>query len=281
MSEIDDIADDLKKSIVNKIDEMKEEMEEKINEIEDERDTNYNRCQELEEEKEEIERKINLGIYEAVIDELNYGTILDHGDIPHPEWLGDTETTNIGIYDQLIEKIKELKEKLKEKDRKLCKVEKENVLLKNTISKINSRFNEDITFDGECTEGINELTKLIKLQNKLMNNSVYDITVNADKEKLFKLDFTWAEINEIYVHDWDDPNYKYTGNNTFNGFLEFLDIKEYGVNNNRAIKLLCENSSIFEGEKAFGMAITLKKDKDTECGMVYLTSWNMYMYSQN
>ena len=240
MSEIDDIAGDFKKSVVNKIDEMKEKMEEKINEIEDERDTNYYRCQEVE---EKMERKICE--------------------------IEDERDTN--YY-----RCQEVEQEKEEKERKLCKVEEENVLLKNTISKINPHFNEDVTFNGDCTENIDELTKLIKLQNKLIMPIIYDITVNSDKKKLSGLDFTWAEINGIYVHDWDDPDYTYTENNTFNGFLKFLDIKDYGVNNNRAIKLLCENSSIFECEKAFGMSITLKKDKDKECGMVYLTSWNMY-----
>lgn len=255
--------------------EEKEEIEQEKEDIESERDTHYYEKEEIEQEKENILNKLNYHIYEDAYKQ--YTLLYGNRDLfPCPQWFGDIITSVIGVYESLKTSLINMNDKYNQQIKENNILEKENEYVKETISKINPRFNEDITFNGDCTENIDELTKLIKLQNKLMNNSIYDITVNADKERLSELDFTWADIDGIYVHDWDDPDYTYTGNNTFNGFLEFLDIKEYGVNNNRAIKLLCENSSIFEGEKAFGMAITLKKDKDKKCGMVYLTSWNMY-----
>ena len=259
--ELDEKEEELKQRD-DKIQELESELESEIEEkeeAENERDSYYHEKVELEEQIREMTWKLENDIYDANLNECKYANgVYGNCDLDCPEWEGDIVDTVVKINEDQKEKIKELYE--------------ENRKLKSVLSRINPHFECDsegdsFDWDNGIESGcIQEYVKLIKLQNKLQNNGLFNIKKETDK--INSIDFMGSKINDIFISEWDNPATTYTGKNTFNGILNYNELSDYNINSNQSIKKICEYYKT--SDQDIGISITLSNG-----GFVYLTTWNM------
>lgn len=254
--------DDKIEELESKTQELESELESEKDgkeEVENERDSYYREKEELEEQIREMTWKLENDIYDDNFNECKYANgVYGNCDLDCPEWEGNIVDTVVKINEDQKEKIKELYE--------------ENRKLKSVLSRINPHFECDsegdfdwdtVISDGGC---IYEYVKLIKLQNKLQNNGLFNIKKETDK--INSIDFTGSKINDIFISEWDNPATTYDGKNTFNGILNHNELSDYNLNSNQSIKKICEYYKTSDQE--IGISITLSTG-----GCVYLTTWNL------
>jgi len=265
-SELKKIQEKFTKELEEKIEEITDEKDYEIEELTTDRDHYYNG-------KEEMEGKIDY--IEQTCDEIcnDAQWYIDREDLAY-EWLfqDDLIDTIKNIYDCLKETIKGLVDKTKKLEEDLEKSQKKNDLLERIIVALAPSFRDsellekdfdinDYEYDNSYEQHV---SRLIQQKNKLLKHSTFYTHNRKHVEEVLKLSFTDSKINDIYKCDWEDSRINYDGNKSYNGLLKALDLHNYDVNAQEAIKKICKFHS---EEIIFGISITLSSGN-----IVYLTN---------
>ena len=260
------IQEKFTKELEEKIEEITDEKDSEIEELTTDRDHYYN-------EKEEMEEKINC--IEQTCEEICYDAQwdIDIDDLPIVGWHSqDAIYTVREVYYYLKETIKGLVDKNKKLEEDLEKSQKKNILLEKIVVTLAPKFRDsellekgfdinDYEYDNSYEQHV---SRFIQQQNKMLKHSTFYTHNKKHVEKVLNLSFTGSKINDIYTCDWEDSRINYVGNKSFNGLLKALDLHNYDVNAQEAIKKICKFHS---EEITFGISITLSSGN-----IVYLTN---------
>lgn len=162
------------------------------------------------------------------------------------------------------EEIRKLKDKLDEKNKK-------NDKYKSVIKKIAPEV-YSVMNDSDCSDSLEDINRKFEIQCKCAKYGMYSLESEIDRQKLKEMAvkgaFTHAKIDKVYLRNEEHDKIG------FNKLLKICNInRDYDVNANTFIETITSNwESLGEGDMCFlGISITLRRDKDTEMGTIYIS----------